>query len=87
MSCRIIVAMATLTIDTFPFVDRLMKEGFPKNQAYAIADGLQHAQLDHVATKEDLLNLKAELITWFSSMMIAQIGMTVGLTVALIKLL
>ncbi|GEM_PF-3790041 len=66
--------MATLVVDTHDFV---------KDHAEAIVGGIKELKLDHVATKEDLLEFKAELFKWLVPLLIGQ----AGLIAALVKLL
>lgn len=53
--------MATITLDTYNFVERLTQAGMEARQAKAIVDGLKNVSLENVATKEDILTLKNEL--------------------------
>lgn len=75
--------MATLVIDTYQFVTTLKASGVPEGQARAIAEGLRSAELQHVATKEDLLELKIDLFKWLIPLLLGQ----AGFIVALVKLL
>ena len=86
--------MATLTFDTYDFIETLKDSGIEEVQAKAIVDGLKQIDLENIATKEDLLvlrkdlevalaNLKADLIKWFVPMLLGQ-G---ALIVTLVKLL
>lgn len=82
--------MATLTFDSYDFIQRLKDAGLPEPQAKAIADGLRNIDLDHVATKDDLNNLRVELkndlssfkvdlFKWLVPMLFAQTAAIVGL--------
>lgn len=53
--------MATLTFDTYDFIETLEKSGFSQKQAKAVADGLKHVNLDHISTKEDIMLLKEDM--------------------------
>lgn len=46
--------MATLTFDTYNFIERLKSSGMEETQAKAIADGLKEIDLEYVASKEDV---------------------------------
>ena len=55
--------MATLTIDTYQFIENLKRSGMSEQQARTLAGELQKINLEHVATREDLIELKAALTT------------------------
>jgi len=74
--------MATITIDTYKFIENLRPSGIPEAQAKAMTRGIQEINLEHVATKEDLLELKADLFKWLVPLLLGQ----AGLITALIKL-
>jgi hypothetical protein len=92
---------AALRIDTLKFVRKLTDAGMERPMAEAIADGLAEADTSDLATKADLAALKAELKADINAVrfeaaenksemfrfMMLQVATTVGLTVALIKLL
>ncbi len=82
--------MATLIIDTHNFITRLKASGMDEKQAVAIADGLKEVNLEGIATKEDIVMLKEDLLKlesrlykWGFAALLAQ-G---ALIVALIELL
>ena len=85
---------ATLRIDTLKFVRKLTEAGMERPVAEAIVEGLAEADTSDLATRSDLLALKADLkaevaeakADIFRIMMLQAIGI-VGLTVTLIKLL
>ncbi len=53
--------MATLTFDKLAYVDRLMAAGMGEREARALAEGLDQALREEVATKTDLAAVKTEL--------------------------
>ena len=53
--------MTTMTFDKLAYIDRLKAAGFAEPQARAMADGLDQALREEVATKGDLAALRAEL--------------------------
>jgi hypothetical protein len=53
--------MTTMTFDRLAYIDRLKAAGFAEPQARAMADGLDQALREEVATKSDLAALRAEL--------------------------
>jgi hypothetical protein len=53
--------MSTLTFDTYAFVRTLKEAGIPEGQARAIAEGMQKIDLGHVASRDDLRQLRLEL--------------------------
>jgi hypothetical protein len=52
--------MTTMTFDKLAYIDRLKAAGFAEPQARAMADGLDQALREEVATKSDLAALLAE---------------------------
>ena len=50
-----------MTFDKLTYIDRLKAAGFAEPQARAMADGLDQALREEVATKSDLAVLRAEL--------------------------
>ena len=53
--------MATLTFDKLAYVDRLQAAGMGEREARALAEGLDQALREEVATKTDLAAVKSEL--------------------------
>ena len=49
-----------MTFDKLTYIDRLKAAGFAEPQARAMADGLDQALREEVATKSDLAVLRAE---------------------------
>ena len=54
--------MTTMTFDKLAYIDRLKAVGFAEPQARAMADGLDQALREEVATKSDLGLLRGEMI-------------------------
>ena len=54
--------MTTMTFDKLAYIDRLKAAGFAEPQARAMADGLDQALREEVATKSDLGLLRGEII-------------------------
>jgi hypothetical protein len=54
--------MTTMTFDKLAYIDRLKAAGFAEPQARAMADGLDQALREEVATKSDIATLRAEMI-------------------------
>jgi hypothetical protein len=52
--------MTTMTFDKLAYIDRLKAAGFAEPQARAMADGLDQALREEVATKSNLAALRAE---------------------------
>ena len=52
--------MTTMTFDKLAYVDRLKAAGFNEPQARAMADGLDQALREEVATKSDIVVLKGD---------------------------
>jgi hypothetical protein len=53
--------MSTMTFDKLAYVDRLKAAGFNEPQARALADGLDQALREEVATKGDIAALRNEI--------------------------
>ena len=53
--------MTTMTFDRLAYIDRLKAAGFPEPQARAMADGLDQALREEVATKSDVAALRNEI--------------------------
>ncbi len=68
-----------IAFDTHRFVKRLTKTGFTEAQAEALADEQVTLLNGNLATKQNLLELKADLLKWMIGALIAQTGVIVGL--------
>ena len=55
--------MATLTFDKLAYVDRLQAAGVGEREARALAEGLDQALREEVATKSDIAAVKSDLAT------------------------
>ena len=53
--------MATLTFDKLAYVDRLQAAGMGEREARALAEGLDQALREEVATKTDVAGVKTDL--------------------------
>ena len=53
--------MTTMTFDKLAYIDRLKAAGFAEPQARAMADGLDQALREEVATKSDIAILKGDI--------------------------
>ena len=53
--------MTTMTFDKLAYIDRLKAAGFAEPQARAMADGLDQALREEVATKSDVGTLRSEI--------------------------
>ena len=82
--------MATLTFDKLAYVDRLQAAGMGEREARALAEGLDQALREEVATKTDLAAVKSDLtaeiaavkhdmLRWMVSVAFVQVGVTVAL--------
>ncbi len=79
--------MATVTFDTYKAIKLLRERGFKKEQAEGLIEITQEIDVSGITTKEDLANLKVELMKFMFLLSMGIIGITVSLTVTLIKLL
>jgi hypothetical protein len=53
--------MTTMTFDKLAYIDRLKAVGFTEPQARGMADGLDQALREEVATKSDIAGLRQEM--------------------------
>jgi hypothetical protein len=53
--------VTTMTFDKLAYIDRLKAAGFAEPQARAMADGLDQALREEVATKSDIAGLRNEI--------------------------
>jgi hypothetical protein len=53
--------MTTMTFDRLAYIDRLKAAGVAEPQARAMADGLDQALREEVATKSDIASLRNEI--------------------------
>jgi hypothetical protein len=53
--------MATLTFDKLAYVDRLQAAGMGEREARALAEGLDQALREEVATKTDIVAVKTDI--------------------------
>ena len=86
--------MATLTFDTYDFIQRLEISGIEEKQAKAIADGLREIDLDNVSTKGDIAEVKAEiknleirLLKWLIPLFLFQYAFLIGLIFSVLSLM
>ena len=56
--------MATIAFDTHKVVVMLQERGFTRQQAEALVAAAQEADISALATKDDLKDLKLDLIKW-----------------------
>ena len=71
--------MATLIIDTHNFITRLKAAGMDEKQAAALADGLKEIDFKHMATKQDIAELKADMFKSGFFALLAQAALIVAL--------
>lgn len=76
--------MATVTFDTLAYSNKLQKSGIPKEQADAMAQANAEAfkemsATQQLATKQDILEAKHEILKWMVTAMIAQTALLVGI--------
>lgn len=53
--------MTTMTFDKLAYIDRLKAVGFTEAQARGMADGLDQALREEVATRSDMAGLRSEM--------------------------
>ena len=85
--------MTTITFDTLAYSENMQKAGFTREQADAMAKANSEAfkvivNTQQLATKQDLLELKHEILKWVVGMMIAQTTLIItafGIGIAILK--
>lgn len=70
--------MTTIVFDTYALAKRLKEAGFTERQAEELISAAKDA-MTHLATKEDLETLKKDLTIRFGVMLVAAVGMIVGI--------
>jgi hypothetical protein len=83
--------MATITFDTQELVNELETSGFTRQQSETVVSVLKKSQgelatkadIAPLASKNDLLELKVDIVKWVGGLMLAQ----VAIIAALVKLL
>ena len=63
--------MMTMTFDKLAYIDRLKAAGFAEPQARAMADGLDQALREEVATKSDIALLKSDIAVFKGELLAA----------------
>jgi len=75
--------MSTVTFDTLKFVERLRAGGMDENTAKALAEAqseiFAEALDTQLATKQDLIELKLDMIKWIVGIGLAQIALLIGI--------
>ena len=85
--CGTIRRMTTLAFDTHKAVKALKEAGFDDSKAEAVVATVGDAIGGNIATKADIAELRAEMYRLVLTAAVSIIGLTSGLTVALIKLI
>jgi len=75
--------MSTVLIDTHEVVKELVGRDFTEKQAEGVVHAIKSIDLDQVASKADLQELKVDLLKWLVPLLFAQ----AAFIIALIKLL
>lgn len=70
--------------DTHKLVGKLQQRGFSSQQAEGIADALRELDAAALATKNDLQNLKVDLIKWIVGTQIAYSAIIISVFVTLL---
>lgn len=76
--------MSAITFDTLKFAKKLESAGMSKDAAEAFAEAQSEAfeelaKTKELATKNDLLELKYDLLKWFVGLGLTQIALLVGI--------
>lgn len=76
--------MSSITFDTLKFAKKLESAGVSKDTAEAFAEAQSEAfeelaKTKELATKNDLLELKYDLLKWFVGLGLTQIALLVGI--------
>lgn len=57
--------MTAIYFDTYKVITILNRKGFTTEQSEAVVEALQEVNLDHLASRADLAELKSDLFKWF----------------------
>ena len=71
--------MATIALDTYKAVTLLQERGFTKQQAEALIQVAQEADMSSLATKNDIRDLELRFFKFMFGAMTAQTALIVGL--------
>ena len=69
----------TTMFDTHHYIKKLELAGVPEVQAEAHAEALATVFEDRIATKDDLLHLKIDVIKWIIGLLLAQTTLLVSI--------
>lgn len=80
--------MSTITFDTLKFAKKLEAAGIKQAEAEAIAEAQKEAFAEmmsahQLATRNDLMEMKFDLLKWIVGLALAQVGLLVGILVKL----
>lgn len=67
-------AMLNVTLDTHRAINVLKEHGFDEKNAEGIVEVLKAQNVEHLATKEDVLALKADLFKWLAVVLVGQVA-------------
>ncbi len=56
-----LVTASSLLVDTHELVEQLIEEGFSKEQAEGVTNAIKSIDLSHLATKQDILEIKQDM--------------------------
>jgi hypothetical protein len=73
--------VATLTFDKLAYVDRLQAAGMGEREARALAEGLDQALREEVATKTDIAGVKTDLVAVKTGLSVDIAAVKTGLSV------
>ncbi|NGZ27289.1 MAG: DUF1640 domain-containing protein [Magnetococcales bacterium] len=80
--------MTTITFDARKSMETFKDSGFDEKQAQGLVAAIREAQpnnLEELATKGDLAEVKADMIKWVAGMFIAQSALIVGAVFTLFR--
>ncbi|MEI7842763.1 MAG: hypothetical protein WCI39_07005 [Gallionellaceae bacterium] len=80
--------MSTITFDTLKFAKKLENAGMPQATAEAIAEAQSEAfeemtKTKELSTKNDLMELKYDLLKWIVGLAFAQFALLIGILMKL----
>jgi hypothetical protein len=71
-------------VDTHRLVNELTEYGFTPEQALGVKHAIQEIDLDHVATKSDIDQLRVEIFKWLVPLLVGQVAVFTGVVSLLI---
>lgn len=76
--------MINITFDTHDFFKNLKKSGFDDKKSQSIVEGLKSISVENSASRNDLLELKIDILKWVVTLALGQYILLLGILAKLI---